>query len=98
VTLGTQARYRSEMALAVDNANLATRARFPGMWQDSYWLHDAQIVWQNTDKTLSAGLYGKNLADELYRTDAQEFSSVGGIRTVYYGAPRTFMFTVTMKH
>nr|QQZ50016.1 TonB-dependent receptor [Phenylobacterium glaciei] len=29
VSVGAQARYRSEMALAIDNANLTTRVRFP---------------------------------------------------------------------
>ena len=32
----------------------------------------------------------KNLFDELYRTDGQEFSSVGNIQTVYFGDPRTW--------
>ena len=98
VSVGAQARYRSEMALAIDNANLTTRARFPGMFQPSYWLYDAQIVWENSERNLSAGIYGKNLADEVYKTDAQEFSSVGGIRTAYFGAPRTWMATVTLKY
>ena len=98
LTVGGQARYRSQMALAVDNANLATRARFPGMWQDAYWLYDAQAVWESTDRKYSAGLYGKNLSDEVYKTDAQEFSSVGGIRTAYYGNPRTWFVTLSMKY
>ncbi|MFC3078475.1 TonB-dependent receptor [Phenylobacterium terrae] len=98
VTLGAQTRYRSEAALAVDNADLVTRQRFAGMWQDDFWLVDAQLVWENADKTLSAGLYGKNLTDEVYKTDAQEFSSVGGIRTAYYGAPQTWMLTLTFRH
>ncbi|MBP7817477.1 MAG: TonB-dependent receptor [Phenylobacterium sp.] len=98
VSVGGQARYRSEMALAIDNANLTTRARFPGMFQPSYWLYDAQIVWENSQRNLSAGIYVKNLADEVYKTDAQEFSSVGGIRTAYFGAPRTVMATVTLKY
>ncbi|MBR7621397.1 TonB-dependent receptor [Phenylobacterium sp. 20VBR1] len=98
VSVGAQARYRSEMALAIDNANLTTRVRFPGIFQPSYWLYDAQIVWENSERNLSAGIYGKNLADEVYKTDAQEFSSVGGIRTAYFGAPRTVMATVTLKY
>jgi iron complex outermembrane receptor protein len=98
LTVGGQARYRSEMALAVDNANLATRARFPGMWQGGYWLYDAQAVWERSDRKLSAGIYGKNLSDEVYKTDAQEFSSVGGIRTAYYGAPRTWFVTIAYKY
>ena len=98
LTVGGQARYRSQMALAVDNADLTTRARFPGVWQDGYWLYDAQLVWDNPDRTISAGLYGKNLDDKVYKTDAQEFSSVGGIRTAYFGAPRTYAFMVTFRH
>ena len=98
VSVGAQARYRSEMALAIDNASLTTRARFPGIFQPSYWLYDAQIVWESSERRVSAGLYGKNLADEVYKTDAQEFSSVGGIRTAYFGAPRTVMATVTLKY
>jgi len=98
LSLGAQARYRSQMALAVDNANLVTRVRFPGMFQDGYWLYDAQLVWENAQRNVSAGIYGKNLGDEVYKTDAQEFSSVGGIRTAYYGNPRTWVFTVTYKY
>ena len=96
--LGGAARWRSEMALAVDNADIFTRTRFVGMWQDSYWLFDAQLVWENTDGSLTAGVYGQNLADEVYKTDAQEFSSVGGIRTAYYGEPQTFMFKLGVRY
>jgi iron complex outermembrane receptor protein len=98
LTFGAQARYRSEMALAIDNANLVTRARFNGMWQDSYWLYDAQAVWESPSRKYSLGLYGKNLSDEVYKTDAQEFSSVGGIRTAYFGAPRTWHVTLRMSY
>jgi len=98
LTLGASARYRSELALTVDNANLATRARHPGMWQDAYWLYDAQLVWANESETLLAGIYGRNLSDEVYKTDAQEFSSVGNIRTAYYGAPQTVSFKITVRY
>ena len=36
----------------------------------------------------------KNLGDERYKTDGQEFSSVGNIQTVYYGDPRTWNLTI----
>ena len=99
LTLGASARFRSELALAVDNANLVTpRAIYPGMWQDDYWLYDAQLVWANDNQTLLAGLYGRNLSDEVYKTDAQEFSSVGGIRTAYFGAPQTVSFKITVRY
>ena len=92
LALNADASYRSEMALAVDNANLVTGVRFPGMWSEDYWLYNANLTWSLG--SWRAVLWGKNLSDEVYRTDAQEFSSVGGIQTVYYGAPRTFGVTV----
>ena len=36
----------------------------------------------------------KNVTKSLYKTDGQEFSSVGNIQTVYYGDPRTWQVTV----
>ena len=43
-------------------------------------------------------VYGNNLADKAYKTDAQEFSNIGGIRTVYYGAPRTVTLRLTARY
>ena len=98
VTLGAQGRFRSDMALAVDNADIVTGVEFPEMFQDSYWLYDARLVWESADGRYTAGLYGRNLSDEVYKTDAQEFSSVAGIRTAYYGAPRTLSLTLTARY
>ncbi len=97
LTLGASARYRSRMALAVDNT-LLDGTEIAGLFQDSYWLYDARLVWEDVDGRFSAGIYGKNLADKLYKTDGQEFSSVGNIRTVYFGAPQTWSFTVTARY
>lgn len=98
VTFGAAAKYRSRMALAVDNTLINTDTELPGMYQDSYWLYDARVVWSDAADRYSVGLYGQNLADEVYKTDAQEFSSIGNIRTAYYGAPRTWMVKVTAKY
>ncbi len=98
LTLGAAARFRSEMALAVDNTAGITTVRLPGMWDDDHWIWDARVVWESADRRYSAGLYGQNIGDELYKTDAQEFSSVGGIRTAYYGAPRTITLRVSAKY
>jgi len=92
------ARYRSRMALAVDNTPVNSNVEIAGLFQDAYWLYDANAVWTNRDGNYSIGLYGRNLADEVYRTDGQEFSSVGNIRTVYYGAPRTWRFVFTARY
>ncbi|MDB5469378.1 MAG: TonB-dependent receptor, partial [Caulobacter sp.] len=89
LTLGAQARFRSEQALAVDNTLTNSRTRIGGLFQDDYWLFDARVVWTDADGHFNVGVYGQNLGDETYKTDGQEFSSVGSIRTVYYGAPST---------
>lgn len=97
------ARFRSRLALSVDNSNVlavpvsgvAPGGIFPGMWQDGYWLYDASLVWTSASGGLSLGFYGRNLGDRLYRTDAQEFSSVGAIRTAYYGAPKTISLVLS---
>jgi len=98
VTVGAAAKYRSRMALAVDNTLVNTDTEIAGMYQDAYWLYDARVVWSDAADRYSVGLYGQNLADEVYKTDAQEFSSIGNIRTAYYGAPRTWMIKVTAKY
>jgi iron complex outermembrane recepter protein len=36
----------------------------------------------------------RNLGDKVYKTDGQEFSSVGNIRTAYYGMPRNWYANV----
>jgi iron complex outermembrane recepter protein len=98
ITVGANARYRSEMALSVDNADIFTRTEYPSMFQDSYWLYDARAVWETVDGRYSLGVFGRNLGDEVYKTDAQEFSAVGGIRTAYYGAPRTWSVNFTARY
>jgi len=98
ITLGGQTRYRSRQALAVDNTLVNTNTKVEGLFQDGYWVHDARIVWENSSKKYSVGLYGYNLTKKAYKTDAQEFSSVGNIRTVYYGAPRTVTLRLTARY
>jgi iron complex outermembrane receptor protein len=111
LTLGGQARYKSRTALAVDNTYIlypptpggttngtGTTTEVPGLFQSGYWLADARIVWEDLGKHFALGLYANNLFDKEYKTDAQEFSSVGSIRTVYYGAPRTFTLRFTARY
>ena len=98
VTFGGVARYRGRHALAVDNTPVNNRAELPGMFQEGYWLMDARVVWTDASGRYSVGAYGQNLTNETYRTDAQEFSSVGNIRTAYYGAPQTWMVKLTARY
>jgi len=98
ITVGGQTRYRSRQALAVDNTFFNTDTKIEGLFQNGYWIHDARIVWEDQSKKYSVGIYGYNLTKKAYKTDAQEFSSVGNIRTVYYGAPRTVTLRLTARY
>ena len=101
LTVGGQTRYRSTTALAVDNTyivgSVGTTTEIEGLFQRGYWLHDARVVWEDETRKFSLGLYGQNLSDKRYKTDGQDFSSIGSIRTVYYGAPRTFTVRAGVK-
>jgi iron complex outermembrane receptor protein len=98
ITVGAQARYKSRTALAVDNTFVGTKTEIDGLFQDAYWTYDARIVWEDPSKKFAIGLYGNNLTNRRYKTDGQEFSSVGQIRTVYYGNPRTYLLKLTARY
>ena len=98
LTLGAQTRHKSRTALAIDNTFTNTETEIDGLFQKGYWLHDARAVFETANKRWALGVYGNNLANRAYKTDAQEFSSVGAIRTVYYGAPRTVSLRLTARY
>ena len=84
------ANYRDAMWLSVENN--------PALTEDDYWVLDALVSWSSDDNrwTVSGGV--KNLTDEVYRTEGQEFTSVGGILTAYYGRPQTWTFSVEYRY
>jgi len=67
--------------------------------QDSYKLWDASIVWTRTDGKVRAGLHGKNLNDEHYKTAGYLFPTLGneGTLTAFYGNPRTISATLELR-
>src|SRR5690606_8629414 len=85
-TLGADVSYRGETWLSVDNRDVLS--------QDAYTVAGLFGVYDSADSKwqLRAGV--RNLTDEVYRIDGQEFSSVGNIQTAYYGWPRHYYFTV----
>jgi len=100
---GGDVQYRGDMALAVDQSEqallpLGTVQRIDSVFQDEYWLLDARVGWTSEDGHWGVTLHGENLTDELYKTDYQEFSSVGGIRTAYFGNPRTFSVRISWRN
>ncbi len=79
---GINGNYTDDMYLSVDNQESLT--------QDDYWLFNAYATYDFANPAWSVSIGGKNLGDEVYKVDAQEFSSVGNIQTAYYGDPRTW--------
>ncbi len=82
LSVGGDASYRSETWLSVDNR--------PNLSQGSYTLFGLFGTWDSPDYTwqLRAGV--RNLTDVTYKTEGQEFSSVGNIQTAYFGWPRNY--------
>ncbi|MFN4135703.1 MAG: TonB-dependent receptor [Novosphingobium sp.] len=87
LTLGGDARFVDKHFLSVDNR--------PGLTEDGYLIGNlyAQV---DFDKFYLRGTV-RNVGNTLYKTDGQEFSSVGNIQTVYYGDPRTWNVTVGVR-
>jgi iron complex outermembrane receptor protein len=56
------------------------------------------VTWVSTggNWTVHGGV--KNLTDEVYRVEGQEFRSVGGIQTAYYGRPLTWTIGVDYRY
>lgn len=88
ITVGGDASYRSETWLSVDNA--------PGLRQDAYTLLGLYSHWDSADGKWHIRAGVRNLTDKVYKTDAQEFSSIAGIQTAYYGLPRNYYLSFGM--
>jgi iron complex outermembrane receptor protein len=89
VSFSFDVSYRSETWLSVDNA--------PGLRQDAYTLVGFYSHWDSSDGRWYVRGGIRNLTDEVYRTDAQEFSSIAGIQTAYYGLPRNYYVSFGMR-
>ncbi len=85
LTLGGDLSYRDESWLSVDNRDV--------LRQDAFSLVGLFGVWDSPDYRWQIRTGVRNLTDKLYKTDAQEFSSVGNIQTAYYGMPRNYYIT-----
>ncbi|HEU0153664.1 MAG TPA: TonB-dependent receptor [Arenimonas sp.] len=82
LAVGADASYRDETWLSVDNrVNLR---------QGEYTLYGLFGAWTSAEGQWEVRAGVRNLSDEVYKTEGQEFSSVGNIQTAYYGMPRNY--------
>ncbi len=80
ITVGGDVSYRDDTWLSVDNRDV--------LMQEAFTLVGAYAIWDSADGAWQGRLGVRNLTDKLYKTDAQEFSSVANVQTAYYGWPR----------
>ena len=81
-TVGADWSYRTKTWLSVDN--------YDALSQKAYSLVGMFAVYDTADGHWQFRTGVRNLTDKVYKTDGQEFSSVGNIRTAYYGMPRNW--------
>lgn len=82
ITIGADWSYRGETWLSVDN--------YAALSQKAYSVTGLFGIFDSADGHWQFRTGVRNLGDKVYKTDGQEFSSVGNIRTAYYGMPRNW--------
>ncbi|HET6432181.1 TonB-dependent receptor [Dyella sp.] len=85
LTFGGDLSYRTETWLSVDN--------YAALSQKNNTLVGLFGIYDSADGHWQFRTGVKNLTNRVYKTDGQEFSSVGNIRTAYYGMPRNWYFS-----
>ena len=85
-TVAGDVSYRDDTWLSVDNRDV--------LKQDAYTLVGLFSTWDSPEGNWQVRAGVRNLTDRVYKTDGQEFSSVGNIQTAYYGWPRHFYLAV----
>lgn len=82
LAIGGDVSYRDKTWLSVDNRDVLSQGAYTLVGLYGVW-DSPQYSWQ-----VRAGV--RNLTDENYKTEGQEFASVGNIQTAYYGLPRNW--------
>ena len=86
IGIGGDVSYRSRTWLSVDNRDVLS--------QGAYSVIGAYGVWDSPGYTWQVRAGVRNLTDETYMIEGQEFASVGNIQTAYYGLPRNWYVSV----
>ena len=66
------------------------------LFEDGYTLLNAFVAIQDIERVWRLAFGVKNITDEVYKTDGQEFSNVANIQTAYFGDPRTWQLSLTL--
>ena len=82
LAIGGDISYRGTTWLSVDNRDVLKQDYYSVVGVYGVW-DSPQYAWQ-----VRAGI--RNLTDETYMVEGQEFASVGNIQTAYYGLPRNW--------
>lgn len=88
VVFNGDVRHVSSHFLSVQNRD--------SLLEDGYTLLNAFVAIQDIDRVWRLAFGVKNITDEVYKTDGQEFSNVANIQTAYYGDPRTWQLSLTL--
>ena len=86
LAIGGDISYRGTTWLSVDNRDVLKQDYYSVVGVYGVW-DSPQYKWQ-----VRAGI--RNLTDESYMVEGQEFASVGNIQTAYYGLPRNVYLSV----
>jgi len=86
LAIGGDLSYRGTTWLSVDNRDV--------LKQDYYSVVGVYGVWDSPQYTWQVRAGIRNLTDESYMVEGQEFASVGNIQTAYYGLPRNVYLSV----
>lgn len=82
LSIGGDVAYRGKTWLSVDNRDVLSQNAYTLLGLFAVW-DSPQYKWQ-----VRGGI--RNLTDETYKIEGQEFASVGNIQTAYYGLPRNW--------
>jgi len=86
LAIGGDLSYRGTTWLSVDNRDV--------LKQDYYSVIGVYGVWDSPQYNWQVRAGVRNLTDESYMVEGQEFASVGNIQTAYYGLPRNVYVSV----
>ncbi len=84
--VGGDVSYRGKTWLSVDNRDVLS--------QDAYTLAGLYAIWDSPDYVWQVRAGVRNLTDEEYKVEGQEFASVGNIQTAYYGWRRNWYLSL----